>query len=92
MIKTGEEDEDVILKMRIKLYRFRDEEWKERGKGNGKLLRHKETHKIRFLLRQDGTLKVMANFLRKNTVILKSNKIRSVSSRSLMTIRRPSHF
>ena len=48
---TGEEEEDCIFKMRCKLYRFRQEEWKERGTGNCKLLRHKENKKIRFLLR-----------------------------------------
>jgi len=59
---TGEENEDCIYKARAKLYRFRDEEWKERGLGALKLLRHKTTHKIRFLLRQEKILKVRANF------------------------------
>ena len=38
---TGEENEDCILKMKAKLYRFRDDEWKERGLGCLKLLRNK---------------------------------------------------
>ncbi|MFN9908637.1 MAG: hypothetical protein ACK56F_21340, partial [bacterium] len=43
--------------------RFRDEQWKERGTGNGKLLRNKETKKIRFVMRQEKTLKPVANFI-----------------------------
>ena len=62
-IKTGEEDEDLIFKSRAKLYRFRDGEWKERGTGDLKLLRHKKDKKIRFILRQDKTLKIVANFI-----------------------------
>ena len=62
-IKTGEEDEDMIFKGRGKLYRFRDGEWKERGTGDMKLLRHKTDKKIRFILRQDKTLKIVANFI-----------------------------
>ena len=49
--------------MRAKLFRFKANEWKERGVGELKLLRHKETFKIRLLLRQDKTLKPVANFL-----------------------------
>lgn len=48
---TGEENEECIFKMRAKIYRMRDDQWKERGTGNAKLLRHKENKKIRFLLR-----------------------------------------
>ena len=62
-IKSGEEDEDLIFKGRARLYRFRDGEWKERGTGDMKLLRHKTDKKIRFILRQDKTLKIVANFI-----------------------------
>ena len=62
-IETGEEDEDLIFKSRGKLFRFRDGEWKERGTGDLKLLRHKTNKKIRFILRQDKTLKIVANFI-----------------------------
>lgn len=53
------------MKMRIKLYRFRDSQWKERGIGNGKLMRDKAGRKVRFLMRQEKTLKPVANFLSK---------------------------
>ena len=36
-------------------------EWKERGTGEIKLLKHKETGKIRVLMRRDKTLKICAN-------------------------------
>ena len=62
-VKTGEEDEDLIFKSRGKLFRFRDGEWKERGTGDLKLLRHKTEKKIRFIFRQDKTLKIVANFI-----------------------------
>ncbi|KAJ3338024.1 hypothetical protein HDU93_010090 [Gonapodya sp. JEL0774] len=66
-IKTNEEEEEVIFKMRAKLFRFDKatasdvSEWKERGTGDVKLLKHKETGKIRLLMRRDKTLKICAN-------------------------------
>ena len=60
---TGEEKEECIFRVRCKLYRLRDDQWKERGTGNGKLLRNKETKKIRFVMRQEKTLKPVANFI-----------------------------
>jgi Ran-binding protein 1 len=62
---TGEENEECIFKMRCKLFRMRDQQWKERGIGNCKLMRDKETKKIRFIMRQEKTLKPVANFLSK---------------------------
>ncbi|KAL4502446.1 hypothetical protein ABPG72_012033 [Tetrahymena utriculariae] len=61
-IVTGEEDEDVVDKFRTKLYRWRDEQFKERGAGDLKFLKHKQTQKIRILMRQDKTHKIVANF------------------------------
>lgn len=50
---------------RAKLYRFASEndppEWKERGTGDVKLLKHKEKGTIRVLMRRDRTLKICAN-------------------------------
>ncbi|KAF9969076.1 single stranded nucleic acid binding protein [Actinomortierella ambigua] len=61
--KTHEEDEDAIFKMRAKLFRFVKDtnEWKERGTGEVRLMQHKESKKIRVLMRRDKTLKVCAN-------------------------------
>ena len=58
---TGEEGEDLIFKIKAKLFRFRDGQWKERGTGDLKLLRDKKTRQIRLLMRQDKTLKIVAN-------------------------------
>jgi Ran-binding protein 1 len=61
--KTHEEDEETLFKMRAKLFRFEatTSEWKERGTGDVKLLAHKETKKVRLVMRRDKTLKVCAN-------------------------------
>ena len=39
-LKTGEEEEEVIFKSRAILYRFDLGMWKERGRGEIKLLKH----------------------------------------------------
>ncbi|KAJ3039419.1 hypothetical protein HK097_002831 [Rhizophlyctis rosea] len=62
-IKTFEEDEEALFKMRSKLFRFdkANNEWKERGTGDVKFLKHKETGKIRLLMRREKTHKICAN-------------------------------
>ncbi len=61
--KTNEEAEEQTFKMRAKLFKFDREskEWKERGTGDVKLLKHKENGKTRLVMRRDKTLKVCAN-------------------------------
>lgn len=61
-VTTGEESEDVLQKFRAKLYRWVNNEWKERGVGDFKLLQHKTSKVIRAVMRQDKTSKVVANF------------------------------
>ncbi|XP_034547244.1 ran-specific GTPase-activating protein [Notolabrus celidotus] len=76
-VKTLEEDEEELFKMRAKLYRFASEndppEWKERGTGDIKLLKHKEKGTIRVLMRRDRTLKICANHHIVPTMELKPN-------------------
>ncbi|KAH8498736.1 hypothetical protein Peur_073921 [Populus x canadensis] len=64
-VSTGEEDEDAILDLKSKLYRFDKDgnQWKERGAGTVKLLKHKESGKVRLVMRQSKTLKICANHL-----------------------------
>ncbi|GLT55702.1 hypothetical protein SLA2020_287980 [Shorea laevis] len=64
-ITTGEENEDPILDLKAKLYRFDKDgnQWKERGVGTVKLLKHKGTGKVRLVMRQSKTLKICANHL-----------------------------
>ncbi|XP_058769923.1 ran-binding protein 1 homolog a-like [Vicia villosa] len=62
-VSTGEENEDAILDLKSKLYRFDKDgnQWKERGAGTVKFLKHKVTGKVRLLMRQSKTLKICAN-------------------------------
>eukprot|EP01036_Dinobryon_divergens_P034204 gene34204-44187_t len=69
-VKTHEEDEAVVYKQRAKLFVFGEtlldkgtgnKTWKERGVGEVKLLRHKENSRIRILMRQEKTMKVIVN-------------------------------
>ncbi|PFX33905.1 E3 SUMO-protein ligase RanBP2 [Stylophora pistillata] len=62
-VKTGEEDEEVMFSHRAKLYRFvaEDKQWKERGVGDIKLLKNRQSGKLRVLMRRDKVLKVCAN-------------------------------
>ncbi|XP_053160760.1 E3 SUMO-protein ligase RanBP2-like isoform X1 [Hemicordylus capensis] len=74
-VKTGEEDEEEIFCNRAKLFRFDGEckEWKERGVGNVKILRHKITGKIRLLMRREQVLKICANHYINTDMALKPN-------------------
>ena len=47
------------------MFRFSkvDNEWKERGTGDVRLLAHKESKKVRLVMRRDKTLKVCANHI-----------------------------
>lgn len=74
-VKTNEENEEVLFKVRAKLFRFDGEakEWKERGTGDVKFLQHKETKKVRLLMRRDKTLKVCANHIIAPEYVLKPN-------------------
>eukprot|EP01023_Acetabularia_acetabulum_P051313 TRINITY_DN5656_c0_g2_i1.p1 TRINITY_DN5656_c0_g2~~TRINITY_DN5656_c0_g2_i1.p1 ORF type:complete len:294 (-),score=60.50 TRINITY_DN5656_c0_g2_i1:228-998(-) len=62
---TGEEAELNVFDCKTKLYRFDQagNEWKERGVGTAKILKHKENGRVRFLFREDKTLKIRANHL-----------------------------
>jgi len=64
-VKTNEEDEEEMMKLRCKLYRYSTAEtpgeWKERGTGDVKILKHTKKQTCRLLMRQDKTLKIRAN-------------------------------
>ncbi|KAK9451064.1 RanBP1 domain-containing protein [Limtongia smithiae] len=70
-----EDNEDVIFKMRAKLFRYDGDakEWKERGTGDLRLLQDKSTSKIRILMRRDKTLKTCANHLITSEMKLQPN-------------------
>lgn len=69
-VKSGEEDEEVVFGMRAKLFLFGEtlldkgtgnKSWRERGIGEARILRHREHQRLRFLMRQEKTMKVIAN-------------------------------
>lgn len=64
-VSSNEEEEVEMIKLRAKLYRYESSsdpaEWKERGTGDVKLLRHKTKHTVRVVMRRDKTLKICAN-------------------------------
>ena len=68
--KSGEEDEEILCSYRSKLFLYGEtlldqgtgnKTWKERGIGEARILRHREHQRLRFLMRQEKTMKVIAN-------------------------------
>eukprot|EP00275_Glaucocystis_incrassata_P002149 EC124872.1.p1 GENE.EC124872.1~~EC124872.1.p1 ORF type:complete len:202 (+),score=36.95 EC124872.1:83-688(+) len=74
-VETHEEHEESIFKMRAKLFRFDKglNMWKERGTGDVRFMKHKETGKIRLLMRREKTLKICANHLLTPALKLQEN-------------------
>jgi len=76
-VQTHEEDEEILFKMRAKLFRFDKDgetpQWKERGTGDVKFLKHKENKKIRLLMRREKTLKLCANHYISPAIKLEEN-------------------
>eukprot|EP00606_Chrysophyceae_sp_TOSAG23-5_P000964 GSChrysophyteH2.ASY1.ANO1.1044.1 assembled CDS len=69
-VKTHEEDEAIEYVQRAKLFVYGEasldkgtgvKSWCERGVGDCKLLKHKDNNRIRVLMRQEGTLKIIVN-------------------------------
>ncbi|XP_077300108.1 ranBP2-like and GRIP domain-containing protein 3 [Arctopsyche grandis] len=62
-VVTGEEDEVVEYNQRCKLFRYSNNEWRERGTGELKILHHPQRFSFRMLLRQEQVHKVVLNQL-----------------------------
>lgn len=69
-VQSGEEDEEVVFDVRAKLFIYGEtlldkgtgkKTWRERGIGQAKILRHREHQRLRLLMRQEKTMKVIAN-------------------------------
>ena len=50
------------MKTRAKLYRFRDDEWRERGLGSARLIRDNDYKQIAFQMKHEKTMIAIANF------------------------------
>ncbi|CAB1347204.1 unnamed protein product [Coregonus sp. 'balchen'] len=74
-VKTGEEEEEEMFCNRAKLFRFDAEtkEWKERGIGLVKILKHNRSGKVRLLMRREQVLKICANHYITPDMLLKPN-------------------
>ncbi|XP_041456906.1 ran-specific GTPase-activating protein-like isoform X2 [Lytechinus variegatus] len=78
-VKSMEEDEEELVKLRARLYRYANEEspaeWKERGTGEIKLLKKKDDPDghVRVLMRRDKTFKICANHYIQSHMVLKPN-------------------
>eukprot|EP00917_Polyrhabdina_sp_WS-2016_P001776 GHVP01003688.1.p1 GENE.GHVP01003688.1~~GHVP01003688.1.p1 ORF type:complete len:223 (+),score=64.32 GHVP01003688.1:900-1568(+) len=70
---TLEEDEEILFTIRSKLFRLDGAEWKERGVGDLKFLRHKKMDTVRILMRRDKTHKICANHIVQPEIELKVN-------------------
>ena len=72
---SGEENEIIVYTQRAKLFRYDKDtsQWKERGVGNLKLLKHKISGQIRVLMRRDQIFKVCANHFLTADMELKPN-------------------
>jgi Ran-binding protein 1 len=69
-VKSGEEEEESLISLRSKLFIFGEtlldkgtgkKSWRERGIGDAKILRHKQHSRLRILMRQEKTMKVIVN-------------------------------
>ena len=72
-VTTGEEEENVLFSERAFLYRFvaDTKEWKEKGRGEMKILEHKTTGRARLLMRREQVLKVCCNHVITASLALK---------------------
>ena len=59
--RTGEEGEEVKFSCRAKLYIWKDEQWKERGLGNCKILQNNSSFESRIVMRREQVMKVCLN-------------------------------
>ena len=61
-IESKEADEEVVFCAKSKLYRWTDDQWKERGVGELKIIKNKHSLIYRCFLRQEQTMKLRCMF------------------------------
>mmetsp|Transcript_3333 Transcript_3333/g.6912 ORF Transcript_3333/g.6912 Transcript_3333/m.6912 type:complete len:199 (-) Transcript_3333:201-797(-) len=81
-VVSGEEEEEVMYSQRGKLFLYGEtlldvgsgnKSWKERGIGDIKILKHKEHSRMRVLMRQEKTMKVIVNHALDPRITLEPN-------------------
>jgi len=81
-VKSGEEEEEALFSVRAKLFIFGEtlldvgtgkKSWRERGTGEVRLLKHREHQRIRLIMRQEKTMKVIANHVVDPRIELQKN-------------------
>jgi len=69
-VSSTKQKQEVICSFRSKMFLYGEtlldvgtgkKTWKERGIGEARILRHREHQRLRFLMRQEKTMKVIAN-------------------------------
>ena len=80
--ETGEDEEDVLYTQRAKCFAYTEamldkgtgnKSWCERGVGDAKILKHRENSRIRILMRQEKTLKILVNHFVDPRIVLTPN-------------------
>ncbi|CAN8068744.1 unnamed protein product [Agarophyton chilense] len=81
-VTSGEEDEETLFRMRAKLYSLEGDSekkrWKECGVGALKMNEHKQSKRVRLLMRSEGVLRVVLN-----TRLYKHVKLDRATERSI---------
>ena len=81
-VKSGTEEEETLHTFRAKLFLYGEtlldkgtgkKTWKERGIGDARILRHRDHQRLRFLMRQEKTMKVIANHALDPRIVLEPN-------------------
>jgi len=81
-VQSGEEEEEVMYSQRGKLFLYGEtlldvgtgtKTWKERGIGDIRILKHREHQRMRVLMRQEKTMKVIVNHALDPRIALEPN-------------------
>ncbi|XP_050395054.1 E3 SUMO-protein ligase RanBP2 [Patella vulgata] len=72
-VVTGEEDWQIIFTQRSKLYRYdkSTSQWKERGTGDMKVMKHQDKDLYRLLFRREQVFKVVCNHMISSAINMK---------------------
>ena len=81
-VESGEEEEEIVYCQRGKLFVYGEtlldvgsgnKTWKERGIGDLRILKHREHQRMRVLMRQEKTMKVLVNHALDPRIALEPN-------------------